>query len=306
MSILLPTYNRKSLLKRSISSVLAQTYDNWELIIIDDGSTDGTEEYIKSTFVDNRIKYFRQANKGVSSARNTGGALATGKVIAFIDSDDEWCVTKLARQLEFMDVHPDAGLIFSNATIIGPAGEASDKPELIPHRKDMVYGLKEVLADPYLGIPTVIMTNDLFAEVGGFDERLSTAEDVDFFLRVALKSRIGYLHEKLVFVYKTTHSLSSFALDNGNKIASFEDNIFVLQRFVERYRKDIEKCKCDVNRLVFNLYMSYSRALLANGNPKVASEKIGTAHKYEITAESLYLLAKSLIVNFMGSVRKGL
>ena len=293
VSVILPTYNRRSIIKRSISSVFAQTYDNLELVIVDDGSTDGTKQYVKSNFDQNRINYLEQSNKGVSSARNRGCSVAQGKYLAFIDSDDEWREAKLSKQMDFLEKYPEAGLVFCDATIVSPGGIVSDKPELIPHYKDMVYGLREILADPYLGVPTVIMTKKLFEEVGGFDESLSTAEDIDLFLRVALKSRIGYLHDKLVRVHKTTGSLSSFVIDEQDDIAAYEDNIFVFRRFIDRNLQSLKDYGCDIDRVMFNLYLSYSRCLLAMGKCSAARRKLGKAHQYKMSLNSLYLLAKS-------------
>ena len=101
ISIILPTYNRSEFIGKAIESVLAQTYGNWECVIVDDGSTDNTDEVL-SAYGDPRFVCLRQENQGVSGARNTGLAACGGGVIALLDSDDEWLPTKLETQISYM------------------------------------------------------------------------------------------------------------------------------------------------------------------------------------------------------------
>ena len=108
-SIIIPTFNRKSFLRVAIDSVLAQTYENFELIIVNDGSTDSTKDMIK-TYSDPRIVYVYQENQGVSSARNTGLSKATGNFIAFLDSDDKWVKEKLAKSVEYIGKYPNISI----------------------------------------------------------------------------------------------------------------------------------------------------------------------------------------------------
>lgn len=114
VSIIIPTYNRSQLIARAVKSVLNQTYQNFELIIIDDGSTDNTRELVTS-FNDERIRYIRhEENKGEAAARNTGLKAARCDYIAYQDSDDEWLPEKLARQIELLqDASPEVGVIYT-------------------------------------------------------------------------------------------------------------------------------------------------------------------------------------------------
>src|SRR5690348_1065740 len=113
VSVILPTYNRASLISRAIRSVLNQTFTDWELLIVDDGSTDATEQLIRSRSADSRIRYMKlPQNVGMCNARNHGIALARGEFIAFLDSDDEWLPTKLEKQLAvFRRDGPQTGLV---------------------------------------------------------------------------------------------------------------------------------------------------------------------------------------------------
>jgi len=293
ISIVLPTYNRRGVIERAINSVARQSYHNWELIIIDDGSTDGTDELIKRYRGKDNIKYLKQINRGVSVSRNKGISLSKGGYVAFIDSDDEWMEGKLASQLDFFNHHDEIALVFSNATLIRPDGTIASKPEIIKHNHDEIFGLENVFKDPYLGIPTVMIKKDVFDVVGNFDESLNTAEDIDLFLRISLKKPIGYQHEKLVNIYTTEGSLTATKGERIGTISTFENNIFVMKRFIDKNKNICIKNNCDINGAMFNLYCSYARALLSGGNAKESRDKILSAHKYKKTIESFYLLLKT-------------
>ena len=113
VSIILPTYNRLEYLQRSIGSVLNQTYQDWELIVWDDGSNDGSGEFCQ-TYKDQRIRYFRHENRGVSFARNRAIEKSIGRYLAFLDSDDEWVQQKLSIQVSTLQAHPSIDLLFSD------------------------------------------------------------------------------------------------------------------------------------------------------------------------------------------------
>lgn len=295
VSVILPTYNRKNVIERAINSVMNQSYADWELIIVDDGSVDGTEEYIKQFFCSGKTVFLRQINRGVSAARNRGVSQAQGEYIAFIDSDDEWTSCKLERQIDFFKKNNGVGLVFSNVTIINPDGSQSEKPELFPHSEDAIFGLKEIFVDPFLGVPTVMMTKKLFEAVGGFNESLRAAEDVDLFLRASLCQPFGYIHEKLVNVYKTAGSLSAFVMEGGN-IPPIEDNINVVKRFIDANKSHVlDVYNCDVNLVMSNCYLGYGRALMAMGRVRSSREKFALACRYKISLESIYLLIKSYL-----------
>jgi len=124
VSVIISTYNRAHLIGRAIQSVLNQTYQDFEVIVVDDGSTDNTEEIVKS-FNDPRIRYIRhEKNKGAAAARNTGIKAARGKYIAFQDSDDEWLPEKLEKQMKvFENAPPEAGVVYTDMQRINEDGE---------------------------------------------------------------------------------------------------------------------------------------------------------------------------------------
>lgn len=144
VSIIIPTYNRAHLICHSIDSILAQTYPDYEIIVIDDGSTDNTGETLKK--YGGRIKYVRQENRGFGAARNRGLEEVTGEYIAFLDSDDLWKDYKLALQVELMDRLPEVDFLFSDFTILKPSGDMFPAGLRTWHERslswDEIYGQK--------------------------------------------------------------------------------------------------------------------------------------------------------------------
>nr|WP_246722809.1 glycosyltransferase [Aliikangiella sp. G2MR2-5] len=286
VSVVLPTQNRAFCIERAVESVLNQTYQNIEVIIIDDGSTDNTAEIVKQW--QGKVSYHFEKCDGASKARNVGIKMAKGDYLAFIDSDDFWERDKLRQQVELLEKNPELGLSFTNGVIINENGKEGRKYEVIPHTGDAVFGLKEVLEDPYFGLPTVIVKKEVIGKVGLFDEELKTAEDLDFFMRVALHFKVGYLHNKLVKIYVTEGSLSS---DD----TSYEDNIKVVTRFVETNKKACLDAGFDVESALSNINYEYAKSLLWMGRNKAARERLIEAFRHKFHLNIAYLFIKSYI-----------
>jgi len=204
ISIILTTYNRASLLVRSIHSVLGQNYPSFELIVVDDGSTDNTQELVEQ-FKDPRIRYLaHQRNKGLSAARNTGLYQATGKYVAFIDSDDEWEEDKLEKQMAFLVDKPTPIFIFSNSLKIkdGCSGVYERDPAILTQR--YYYKMYSVTAPS-----TWVISRDVFGVTGYFDEKFHRFDDIDFLFRMC-KCHIAayYLAEVVTKKYEHCFNLS--------------------------------------------------------------------------------------------------
>jgi ribosomal protein S7 len=182
VSVIVPTYNRADLIPYTINSVLSQTMSDWELIVVDDGSTDDTAAVVKR-YQDDRVRYIRQENAGVSAARNRGVAHATGEYLCFLDSDDELMPQKLAQQTAYLDAHPSIGLVASGHLLIDREGQplAQTLPWLSYPRLDLD---TLVLTCPIV-LHAVLLRKAWFARVGGFATNLSGAADHDLWLRLA-------------------------------------------------------------------------------------------------------------------------
>lgn len=201
VSIVLPTYNRAYCIQRAVDSVLRQTWPEWELIVVDDGSTDATEEIMGGfAALDGRVRYYRQRdNRGVSAARNEGIRQARYEYIAFQDSDDVWRADKLEKQMRLFEENPKIGLVY--CAIRGTKQDGS--PVRIPDasmEKQFLQGdlYRLLLQGNVIDCPTAVMRRECTLKCGGFDETLSCLEDWELFLRIAAVYQIGYVDEALV------------------------------------------------------------------------------------------------------------
>ncbi len=181
VSVIIPTYNRKKFLKKAIDSVLTQSFADFELIVVDDGSDDKTKELI-NTYADDRLVYFYQDNQGVSCARNLGLKQAKGEYIAFLDSDDWWEKDKLKIQVEFLKKNRD--IVATHTEEVWYRADKLLNPKL-KHRKQSGYIFEQCLQLCAVSISTAVLRRELFDKVGYFDEELEVCEDYDFWLRVS-------------------------------------------------------------------------------------------------------------------------
>ncbi len=195
ISIIIPTYNRGSRVKIAIESALSQTYKDFEIIVVDDGSTDNTRE-ILNPYKDH-IRYFYQENRGVASARNKGIRESRGEFIAFLDSDDYWLPEKLEMQADYFKTHPDVSMVYSRHW---KKFEQTGEKELRPKNRKLVKGYiySHVLFSSYIWMGSVMVRRDCLFTVGLFSESdESLIVDKDMFLRIAKKFKIGAIEKPL-------------------------------------------------------------------------------------------------------------
>lgn len=224
VSIILPTYNRSHIIKSAIDSVLVQTYEDFELIIADDCSTDNTQEVIDS-YSDNRIHYIKaEKNSGAASARNMGATIARGTYLAFQDSDTIWEKTKLKKQIDFLEHHPDISLVFHPFISI-----QGDQKMLEPNQARLdnlsTHIFYNLLEGPLIGPPTMLMYTNIFRKTNGFLESLISHEDYEYSLRIAKDYEIGCLTEPLLY------SLHPDAGINYNYHEILRTNFYILKKY---------------------------------------------------------------------------
>lgn len=193
LSVVLPTYNRAWTVRQAIDSVLDQDDGTLELIVVDDGSTDGTSRLL-STYGD-RLRCIRQDNRGVSAARNAGIRAAAGDLIALLDSDDTWLPGKVKAQLDFFSAHPQA-LICQTEEIWIRNGVRVNPGQR--HRKHAGMIFEGSLALCLVSPSAVMMRKSLLDEVGLFDESLPACEDYDLWLRIAWRHPIHLIDRPLI------------------------------------------------------------------------------------------------------------
>jgi glycosyltransferase involved in cell wall biosynthesis len=193
VTVIIPTYNRAWCLREAVDSVLAQDFRDFELIVVDDGSTDDTPQLLQE--YGEAIRVFRQENRGVSAARNAGIAVSRGALIAFLDSDDLWLQGKLARQVEFFKAHADA-LICQTEEIWVRNGRRVNPGKRHRKRGGMIF---EPSLDLCLVSPSAVMVRrELFQCVGFFDEGLPACEDYDLWLRVSSRYAVHLIDIPLI------------------------------------------------------------------------------------------------------------
>ena len=216
-SVIIPLYNKAPYVRKTVESVLGQTFGDYELIIVDNGSNDGSHEIV-AAFTDHRIKIVRlEENVGVSNARNKGVAMASAPIVTFLDADDWWDPTFLEEMAGLIERHPDAGIYGTGYYIV-----KNGKKRLAPIGVDEGFEEGEInycavyaktLCMPLTSI-TVAMPKAVFDETGGFKPHLKLGEDFDLWIRIALKHKTVFLNKPLSnynqdvdVTYRGTHHL---------------------------------------------------------------------------------------------------
>ncbi len=200
ITVIIPTYNRVKILSRAIKSVLKQTYQNFELIIVDDCSTDNTQKALKK-FKDKRIFYIKhKKRKGASAARNTGIKKAKGKYLAFLDSDDCWLPEKLEKQLATLQKNKNAGIVYSRFWIVkNGKKKLCCWPEI---KKYNGWLHRQLLIGNFITTSSVLVKRQIFDKVGLFDKKLPAYQDWEFFLRASLYEQFAFIDKPLLTQYQ--------------------------------------------------------------------------------------------------------
>ena len=196
ISVIIPTFNRIDTLGRALRSVLAQTFAPYEVIVVDDGSTDGSGDFIKREFP--TVMYRFQENKGVSAARNQGMEMASGEWFAFLDSDDEWLPQKLARQRDLINKNPDHKLCHTEEIWIRNGRRVNPKTR---YQKSGGWIYEKCLPLCVISPSSVLLERSLITEVGGFDESLTACEDYDLWLRICSREPVLFIEEAMMKKY---------------------------------------------------------------------------------------------------------
>jgi glycosyltransferase involved in cell wall biosynthesis len=191
--VVVPTFNRAEQVGQAIDSILAQTYPHRELIVVDDGSQDDTPRLLAA--YGERIRAFRQENRGVSAARNLGLRAARGALIALLDSDDYWLPGKLAAQVEYLQRHPELMLCQTEEIWIRNGRRVNPKNR---HRKYAGMIFEKTLPLCLISPSAVLLRRSLLDEVGLFDEGLPACEDYDLWLRITWKHPVGLIETPLI------------------------------------------------------------------------------------------------------------
>lgn len=248
ISVIVPTYNRASVLQRALQSVQQQSYPHFELCVVDDGSTDATRALVADKFPS--AQYIYQENKGVSSARNLGVANTQGEWLAFLDSDDEWLLNKLAAQVAVIEQDSSCSLVHTDEIWIRNGVRVNPMHKHEKHGGEIFSRCLPLCA---ISPSSVLLRRQLFAEVGGFNESLVACEDYDLWLKICSRYPVSYIDTPLLKKYgghqdqlsRQHWGMDRFrieALENFIHSDSFQNSINLQQR-KETLAILIEKCR---------------------------------------------------------------
>jgi len=232
VSIIIATYNRAICIRGAIKSVLAQTYRNIELVIIDDGSTDKTKDLVQLFLLDPRVHYFRQENKGVSIARNNGIKVSKGKYIAILDSDDFWCkADKLEKQVNFLEKNIEYALVGGGAIEMDKEGKETMRYLLLENDEDI---RKTILLSNAFANVTTLFRKDIWERVGGYDKGFDGLEDRDLWLKIGRLSKFYNLQEFFTCYIGHDYKNPSYLAKNYGRAKQLKLNI----KLIRKYRND--------------------------------------------------------------------
>ncbi len=298
LSAIVPTYNRRHYVVDALESIRAQTHPVDEIIVVDDGSTDGTAELLAGRY-GGTIRYIRQANAGAAAARNRGLREARGDLIVFLDSDDLWAPEKTALQLEFLRRHPELDAVF------GDMSNFSGQPEfgtpeikhaglheyLVAHGSDLTELFEWLIVENVIPTPTVMIRRAAAEKVGFFVESLTVAEDFEYWLRAAAVCRWGFLNR--VLIARRRHE--------GNLVANWDrlnlGLIQVLTTTASRLAADRPRARELINRKLDALHYDLGSAYLKRRHFQLAHRHLaqsGPGSGRPLTWRAKYTAASAL------------
>lgn len=228
VSVVIPCFNAEATIVRALRSVVDQHFEELEIILVDDGSSDGTVAAAESLGLANLVITANPGRKGASAARNRGIALAKGRYIAFLDADDAWLPGKLQSQIRALEANPEAVFVSARCRAVK---EGSDQEGWLYDRLEPRSG-KEVwrtlLAYNFIGTPSVVVRREALDRAGPFDESLAVAEDQDLWIRLSMLGELEFIDRPLVRVYLRAGSLS-----NENVLWRVDHEIAMVRRHVK-------------------------------------------------------------------------
>jgi glycosyltransferase involved in cell wall biosynthesis len=293
VSVTIPVYNGAAYLKEAIDSVLAQTYKDFEAIVVNDGSTDNSEEILKS--YGDKIRYYYQENRGLANTRNRLVELAKGEYIAFIDQDDVWMPDHLIRHIALFFADLDIGLVYSDCAIINSNGE-----EIVGtyyRFMEPVFGMvfEQLLRGNFISIPTVVVKKQLILGVGGFSPKYRIAEEYDLFLKVATESKFGYLPEVL----------AQYRRHENNNSKNVERTLLELVLILEELKLTNHAFSSIIENRLHEVSLEYVLLLVRNGRIVLAGQYfLGRTRAGQSKLLFLVALAGFLLKKIFGFILK--
>ena len=285
VSVVIPTHNRCELITRAIKSVQAQTYNDIEILVVSDGSTDDTRDVVNClASEDARIKFIEyHPAKGGNVARNTGIEMASGEYVAFLDDDDEWLPEKLDKQLAVMTSDTDIGLVYTGARII----YVNEKVTYSFNPKAQGDLSQKILLDNSIGTTSTVMARrDLLLKAGLFDTELRALQDFDLWIRLCQICKVGMVSDEMINYYNYVGT---------NQISALTDKYIDSFAYINSKYADLLERLSDeqLQEKKYNEYMLLGNKAMRNGNGKLARKFIKAALKEQRRKKALvyYLLS---------------
>ncbi|MBI5763400.1 MAG: glycosyltransferase [Planctomycetes bacterium] len=270
VSVIIPTFNRLALLREALDSVAAQTFRDFEVIIIDDGSTEAIAEGVAGHSTSPRV--IRQPNAGPAAARNRGIAAANADLVAFLDSDDLWLPKKLATYFERMHREPDVPIWY------GPMQPIERDGQRVPGRTKPCIGgciTEALFHSSFVHVPTVVCRKSLLTDVGCFDESLPVCEDYDLWLRLSVRTRFGLIEEPLAL-----RRLHDDRLSKGQMSRNLDVKARMLATFFESGMATEKLNRRRAEARLAKVYFAAGRAALRGGEISSALEHLRSCRRY--------------------------
>lgn len=211
VDVIIPAFNAAKYLPAAIESVVSQTFDDWQILLVDDGSTDNTADVV-APFLDrygSKITYIKQNNRGLPAARNTAIRASTSEFLALLDADDVWLPCRLSESLSVLQERPQAGLAYGLITHIDPAGRLGGTFQGNPRHSEGNIAAHIYMRKVELPCPTITFRRRCLDEVGIFDETMRATEDRDLWLRIALRYEVAFVPKVLAYYRVSPNSMST-------------------------------------------------------------------------------------------------
>ena len=274
VSVIVPAYNSADYTVETVESILAQTYRDFELIVVDDGSTDNTREAMAS--FGEAITYIYKENGGACSARNLGISRSSGEFVACIDCDDLWVLDKLERSLERLEAEPELALVFTACYLIDKDGEITGKTN---YKFKLSRPYVELLHENFITAPSVVMRRACLDQVGAFDERIFIPADWDLWLRLARSFPIAYIDAPL----SKYRMVSNYTLRHAQQYV--EETQYLLDK---HFALSADLTPIERNHILSKIYVDHSTLYRENGDMRSARAKLRAAIKLNSTSWPAY------------------
>lgn len=290
VTVIIPVYNGAATIARALESVFAQSFRDFEVVVIDDGSTDDLDDQLAP--FRSRIDLIKQSNRGASAARNSGVSCSRGRLLAFLDADDFWHERKLELQVSAFERRPDIVLCYTDQRHWYPGEPNPYVPIEEGTIPEPTYSsdFNKLFASPYLGTPGVMIPRTRFVELGGFREDLKSAEDVDLWLRcAAFDGTIARIPHPLFYVVVRRGSLTA---KRGE--GTYRDNLQVIDDFCAAH-PDFARTQAQlVRRARAKIYEDWGSGALQRGDSRAAVRLLLSSLRCSIGGRASYLCAKAM------------